>query len=152
MLSEEDAITFRTVKVCSALAISRNTLSQMVSDGILAGLQLDAAVTLAGVGRDFTLSDVFKLALFRALRGADLDTRRAVFFARQAVDQFDADPQTIRTLRYGNFYKEEVLDLTGDAEFTDPVLITVNLHMLFRQTVDRLKAVEKSGATWSTGE
>jgi hypothetical protein len=147
-MQEEAAPTFRARKVCAALMIPKPTLAAMARDGVLAKLQLDAEVTVSGSARNFTLQDVFKLALYRTLKDTGLDTARATYFARAAVEAVDAAPEAVRTLRFGNHEKKDVFDLLEDPDFADPVMITVDLHYLFQQTVDRLRATDNSRAVW----
>ena len=141
---------FRARKVSLALGIPVSTLASWARKGVMHRLDLDGEQTMQGSPRLFNLADCLKLAVLKDLTGMGFQLDQAAHFARLAVEAVDQDPENRRHLLFGTYMGFDTLTfsktvpLAGDG----PLQLTIDLQVLFKRTVDRLRAAENSRAVW----
>jgi hypothetical protein len=77
--------TFTAKQVCAALSVSHGTLNAWAHAGWF--VHLDAAQTIPGKARRFTVSDVFTLAIFKTLLNLGVSGKESAFWAQLSMSE-----------------------------------------------------------------
>jgi hypothetical protein len=81
--------TFTATKVCEALNVPRGTLGSWAYHYPDFFRRLDAGTTVAGKARQYTLKDLFRLAIFRHLLDFGIKGERATSWSSFCVEYMD---------------------------------------------------------------
>ncbi len=136
--------TFSAKQVCTALEISRGMLNNWASDGYFK--DFDAEAAKPGLARQFSLDDLYRLAIFRLLLDHGVPANQAQGWAILAVKYMKGPlrPQKLRFAR-GIDPESMLLDEQTVPGHEPTVEIVIYLNALTNQMRQRLGLAPNTG-------